>query len=76
MNAKKSQLIDWEDINRAYRELHQVHYLTGGTGKMIGYGAFVLKLFSMLTTVCVDKEGRKTILRYLPEGRPPRLKDG
>lgn len=39
-------------------------------------GATIRAIFAELSTARKCKEGRKTILRYVPDGNPPRLKSG
>ena len=75
-DANRSQDIDWDRLENAYRELYESGRLIGGTGTRIGYGAFCLAVFALLSTADVAKDGRKTILKYVANGRPPRLKEG
>ena len=61
--------VRWSEIKRQYKRLHQLGPMKGGRG------AFCRAAFNMLTTTEQITQGRRTsVLRYVPEGRPPRLK--
>ena len=71
--VKNTQLVKWDDIKEAYRELYVAKVLFSSQTERVWYGAFCRAMFAKLTTAEKVSEGRTTFLRYAPEGRPPRL---
>ena len=68
-----SEPVSWSFIKKQYGILYNSKRLARGDG---GRGAFSRALLANLTTAEMCKDGKKTILRYVPEGRPPTLKSG
>ncbi len=73
----KPRWISWEEIEHRYLKLWLEGVLwpeQGSDNPRIGSSCKAI--ICRLTTAKKAKEGLTTILRYVPEGRPPRLKDG
>ena len=67
--------VSWDKIRDAYQELYSTCELRRDDDKRRYYGAFCRAVFARLTIAKVVEDGRSKILRYLPECRPPRLKE-
>ena len=67
--------VSWDKIRGAYQELYSTCELRRDDDKRRYYGAFCRTVIARLTTATVVEDGRSKILRYVPDGKPPRLKE-